>query len=171
MKFLNIIGLMNNQVLQRNSRNLCEATLSGQCAANGVLRIKVTKKGRTVPGFSARTIGQVKRRRFNCKLKGIPVGGPYQITLTPVCSAGGPTEQLEFENILVGDVWILGGQSNMEGIGQLKDAANPHRRLRELKGLLPAGGAFWHKDLLSEPAIPLALAQQDKLWTSSPGGL
>ena len=28
----------------------------------------------------------------------------------------GPANSLRFENVLVGDVWILGGQSNMEDV-------------------------------------------------------
>ncbi len=42
----------------------------------------------------------------------LPVGGPYE--------AGGA------KNVLVGDLWILAGQSNMEGVGELVDAETPH---------------------------------------------
>ncbi len=39
-------------------------------------------------------------------------GGPYQV--------GGA------KNILVGDLWVLAGQSNMEGVGDLVDVETPH---------------------------------------------
>jgi hypothetical protein len=42
----------------------------------------------------------------------LPVGGPYEV--------GGA------KNVLVGDLWILAGQSNMEGVGDLVDVEAPH---------------------------------------------
>ena len=127
---MQITGLMNNQVLQRNAKNFCEVTICGQCAADGLLQVRVTGKGRTVPGFTAKTIAKVQNKKFTCKLRGIPVGGPYHITLKLLSPKAEQNDQLEFKNILVGDVWILAGQSNMEGIGRLKDAASPHRMVR-----------------------------------------
>jgi len=44
-------------------------------------------------------------------IKELPVGGPYE--------AGGASE------ILVGDLWVLAGQSNMEGVGDLIDVEPP----------------------------------------------
>ena len=55
-------------------------------------------------------------------LKGVPVGGPYTIEL----KAGG--EALVIKDVLVGDIWLLGGQSNMQGYGLFPKtplAANP----------------------------------------------
>ena len=42
----------------------------------------------------------------------LPVGGPYEV--------GGE------KNVLVGDLWVLAGQSNMEGVGDLIDVEEPH---------------------------------------------
>lgn len=42
----------------------------------------------------------------------LPVGGPYEV--------GGA------QNVLVGDLWVLAGQSNMEGVGDLVDVETPH---------------------------------------------
>ena len=42
----------------------------------------------------------------------LPVGGPYQVG--------------DAKNILVGDLWILAGQSNMEGVGDLIEVETPH---------------------------------------------
>lgn len=45
-------------------------------------------------------------------------GGPYTLKIT------GPDQTVEFQEILVGDVWLCGGQSNMElGIGLVNNAA------------------------------------------------
>ena len=50
-------------------------------------------------------------------IQDIPVGGPYQIRLS------NSKEKLEkvFENVLVGDIWILAGQSNMQGVAKPKE--------------------------------------------------
>ncbi len=53
--------------------------------------------------------------KWQVKVGPLPVGGPYTMTVT------GP-QTIKFDNILVGDVWICSGQSNMEmGVGNLKD--------------------------------------------------
>ena len=50
------------------------------------------------------------------KLAPLPVGGPYKMRVE------GP-QTVTLDNILVGDVWICSGQSNMEfGIGNGNDA-------------------------------------------------
>jgi len=47
-------------------------------------------------------------------VKKIPVGGPYIIQVSS--SENGRKARITFRNVLVGDIWILGGQSNMYGI-------------------------------------------------------
>ncbi len=41
------------------------------------------------------------------RLEGIPTGGPYTLTIG----------ENRFESVYVGDLWLLGGQSNMAGVG------------------------------------------------------
>lgn len=49
-------------------------------------------------------------------LTGIPVGGPYDVVFTDsLCSS-------VFGDIYVGDVWLLAGQSNMEGNGRITES-------------------------------------------------
>ncbi len=60
-------------------------------------------------GILTETESSEKGRRFH--LTGICTGGPYTLTLT----VGEQT--FVFTEIYVGDVWILGGQSNMDGCG------------------------------------------------------
>src|SRR5262249_29869605 len=48
----------------------------------------------------------------------LPVGGPYTITVTAI---GKPDDGISFRNILVGDLWVLGGQSNMFGIDVIRE--------------------------------------------------
>jgi sialate O-acetylesterase len=62
------------------------------------------------------------------KLVGVPLGGPYTINFqikheTPT------TTTATVANIYVGDLWVLAGQSNMEGVGDLVDVTPPHPRV------------------------------------------
>ena len=57
-------------------------------------------------------------------LDGVPVGGPYtlQVTLSGSVLAEAP-------GLLVGDLWVLAGQSNMDGVGKLFDTEPPSDRV------------------------------------------
>ncbi len=64
------------------------------------------------------------------KLAGVPTGGPYTINF-----------RVEHEKrisngtvgpVFVGDLWVLAGQSNMEGVGDLIDVTPPHRQVMML---------------------------------------
>lgn len=50
------------------------------------------------------------------ELRGVPTGGPYTLTVGATTVPG----------LLVGDIWLLGGQSNMEGCGKLIGLEPPH---------------------------------------------
>ena len=56
--------------------------------------------------------------------------GTARVTLdsgeTLAFPAGGPHEAGGAKNILAGDLWVLAGQSNMEGVGDLDDVEPPH---------------------------------------------
>ena len=61
---------------------------------------------------------------FEGKLVGVPVGGPYSINLT--LKKGGMVVTQTVGPVFVGDLWVLAGQSNMEGVGDLVDVTPPH---------------------------------------------
>lgn len=61
-----------------------------------------------INGQSANTVADAKGA-WSVKLKPVPAGGPYTLTIT-----GTPTDSVTLNNILVGEVWVCGGQSNME---------------------------------------------------------
>ncbi|MGC8639002.1 MAG: sialate O-acetylesterase [Isosphaeraceae bacterium] len=58
------------------------------------------------------------------KLVGVPVGGPYTINVT--IKKEKTTTQATIGPIFVGDLWVLSGQSNMEGVGDLIDVTPPN---------------------------------------------
>jgi hypothetical protein len=116
-------GLFDHMVLQR-VKNFSDAVIHGRCEGDGPVMAKVYAGGKVLKGIGRLKIGTAANRRFRARLKGIPVGGPYEIEL----AIG--QEKLTVRDVLVGDVWLLGGQSNMEGLGLLRDALPPKSMTR-----------------------------------------
>ena len=58
-----------------------------------------------------------KEGRWNVRLNTCQYGGPYQMTIK------GADNSIQFNNILIGDVWLCSGQSNM--VWTVGQAANP----------------------------------------------
>lgn len=113
-------GLLHGQVLQRRRNQTASATLRGKCSNSGALTVTIRHKGKPLKGWANRTIGSARNGRFAAKLNGVAVGGPYEIKL----SIGG--ESTIVHRVWVGDVWLLAGQSNMQGCGNLDTAPKPH---------------------------------------------
>ena len=94
--------------------------------------------GEAVSGESVAVVfnGQTVRTKANrsgkweAQLSAMPYGGPYTMTVT------GKKNQIELHNILIGDVWLCSGQSNMEfklsgvidGTQEIKNADYPQIR-------------------------------------------
>ena len=103
-----IYGLTNGIVLQRGNDSRVNSYIELQ--GEGAVSIKLYG-----PPILAKTVtieeleGNGERRRF--RLGGIPAGGPYTVELF----VGNESEI--FSDVYVGDVWLLAGQSNMQGLG------------------------------------------------------
>jgi len=94
----------DNMVLQREMRD----PVWGWAPPGTTVKVSIENKSETAV---AGTDG-----RWMVKIGPIPVGGPYTLTVA------GP-KVVTFKDVLVGDVWICSGQSNMEfGVGNLKNA-------------------------------------------------
>ncbi|MDX2153530.1 MAG: sialate O-acetylesterase [Bryobacteraceae bacterium] len=111
-------GLADYQVLQRDGQNRASAEIEGKAeGADGrSVEVRLIGKG----GFGWRSAGKVENGAFKASLNGIPAGGPYKVELR----AGGASTAVS--NVLVGDLWVLAGQSNMEGYGDLANLAPPN---------------------------------------------
>ena len=128
---MNIVtGLFENMVMQRGRDGRSAQTVAGDCAptASGPVVAEVTQGGKPVKGFAGVTVGAAAKGAFRAVLKGLPAGGPYDIRLT--VGAGKKAAAVLVRNVLVGDVWLLAGQSNMQGIGYRKDRLKPDSRVR-----------------------------------------
>lgn len=127
-------GLFDKMVLQRNRNNCCDAHITGVCAQRhtGVLTATVSGDKGVLSGFKELVIGRARGGKFAGRLRGLASGGPYSIVLTVRSPSGTALEEITVVDVLVGDVWMLGGQSNMQGVGRLCDALKPHPMVRAM---------------------------------------
>src|SRR6185312_7224375 len=110
IKLPGILG--SHMVLQENS----EVNLWGWANPSEIIKVRVdwdTTTYNSITGF--------RSGRWNLKVKTPKAGGPYKIII-----AG--TNEIILEDVMVGDVWLCGGQSNMEisangGIKQAQEEA------------------------------------------------
>lgn len=115
-------GPKDEQVLQRNlegfGRAAFQGTVTSKKAGNKKIEARVSAASANAE-WSA--VGQVQKQTWSAEIKNIPTGGPYRIELR----LQGGTTFATVENVLVGDLWVLAGQSNMEGVGDLVDVQQP----------------------------------------------
>ncbi|MCC6730664.1 MAG: sialate O-acetylesterase [Chthonomonadales bacterium] len=117
-------GLADHQVLQRGQNGAAEAALNGTCGSEraGTVEARVCAAGYPIAGHDWRAIGFAADGRWHGRLDGLPTGGPYRVDLR---LAEDPEHTTAVRDLLVGDVWVLAGQSNMEGVGDLVDVEPP----------------------------------------------
>ena len=96
IKVASVIG--DNMVLQRNS----EVKIWGKATANQKLILTSDWNQAKITTLAD------EKGNWTAKLKTTEAGGPYRITIASV------KEKLTIRNILLGEVWLCSGQSNME---------------------------------------------------------
>src|SRR5205085_4771339 len=118
-------GVSDEQVLQRNPHQGADLHLTGIVAgkkSNGKpIEVRITSTNNVLSNFDWAPSGRVQKQNWTADLIGIPTGGPYRIEVR----MQGGTSVVSVDNILVGDLWVLAGQSNMEGVGDLIDVQQP----------------------------------------------
>jgi sialate O-acetylesterase len=123
----------DNMVLQRGKAN----TLWGWSEPGDAIRVQIgDNKASAVAGAD---------RRWEVKIQPPPAGGPYTLRISG-------RETLELHNVLAGDVWLCGGQSNMglplrfarSGADEVKAANHPEIRFFTVAG----HAAYHHTDLV-----------------------
>ncbi len=113
-----LTGLFEQMVIRRNADGVSEQPFTGECSSGGG-QVKVSvcgADGGKIEGMTGRVCGRASAGKFSGVLEGLKAGGPYRITVTV------GKESLTLKDVLVGDVWVLGGQSNMQGYGNLSGA-------------------------------------------------
>lgn len=117
-------GVKDDQVLQRTAEDRAHVSMSG--VASGVngqsIEARVTRENMVVEGLDWFSIAKVESGEWTGEVQGIPTGGPYRIEVR----IAGSSHSFIVNNVLVGDLWVLGGQSNMQGCGNLVAVEQPH---------------------------------------------
>jgi sialate O-acetylesterase len=121
-----VSGPVDNQVFQRGADQTADLRLSVTAfnkKANGkdIEARLIAADGSAVPGFDWTSLGKIQKYKGTAEVKHVPTGGPYRLE---VRLQGGDTA-ISIANLLVGDLWVLAGQSNMEGHGDLIDVQQP----------------------------------------------
>ena len=111
-------GLFEHMVRQRNASRYCDPQIHGWTCPGCAVTAAVPGDGKIGIGRSG------PDGSFSGVLKQLPVGGPYRITL----AAG--DDRLEVSDVLVGEVRMLAGQSNMQGYGNLTNTPEPNPLIR-----------------------------------------
>ena len=142
-------GLLNGQVLQRDRNNQGNARIRGTCRSNGQVELRVLKKGKVLRGHTWTPSGEAGSRRFDARLENLRAGGPYRIELR-IHDGKNTPEEIAIDDIFVGDVWMLAGQSNMQGLGNMEDAPRPHPMVR----------AFYMRDEWGQANEPLHFLEE-----------
>ena len=112
-------GLENFQVLQRGADDRAGVRASGACdkAASGGVFAKVADESKSGNVILEQKVGSAKSGKWSAQVKGIPIGGNYKIEFS-IRRRNDVICRLEKNHILVGDLWVLAGQSNMAGSSQ-----------------------------------------------------
>jgi sialate O-acetylesterase len=119
-----VSGISDGQVLQRLGKAGANVVLEITEAIDGPVHVTIAKGATPLKSWKRRVVGKAVKGKLTAKLVAIPVGGPYRLRV----EAG--SEKVEIASFFVGDVWILAGQSNMEGVGNMTGAAKPHPLVR-----------------------------------------
>lgn len=138
-------GLLDHMVLQRDEEGGCNVCFKGHCKTVGSVELRILRNGRTMRGFGWTRVGNAERRRFDGRMRDLKTGGPYDVELRIVDDQGTSVESLNIADILVGDVWVLAGQSNMEGGG---DVTRKGRAVDEVR-------AFYMNDRWAPAKVPV----------------
>ena len=126
-------GLNGYQVIQRGPDGTGSIVLAGRTGRDGKLKLRLSSAGNPVEGFADRTVATLSPGDWSVPVEGLPVGGPYRVELFQQDSTGGQLGREIFEQVMVGDLWVLAGQSNMVGRAELVDVESPHRQVHVLR--------------------------------------
>jgi sialate O-acetylesterase len=149
-------GAADYQVFQRGPDGRADISLEGT-APNGAVEARLVLRGAPAPGFDWMRVAAAQGGRWTARLSNVPAGGPYTLEVR----SGGAEATDRVVGLLVGDLWVLAGQSNMEGVGDLVDVQPPH-------GLVNSFDQTDRWGIAEEPLHRLVDAADRVHWRRSP---
>jgi sialate O-acetylesterase len=118
-------GLTDFQVLQRGRNGAAVVDVGGACRADGAVQFRLISRGGKAGAW--RSCGKARAGCWSARLT-LATGGPYELQFRVGADC------CKLKNVLVGDLWVLAGQSNMEGVGDLDG------RIEKPRGLVHSFG-------------------------------
>ena len=115
-------GAVDEQVFQRDSAGTANIPLSGTAQGGDGKGIEARVSRKHVLLRDWAPAGKIAGGKWTAEVSALPAGGPYRIDVR----GSGSQAVTAVNNILVGDLWMLAGQSNMEGVGDLVSVEMPH---------------------------------------------
>jgi hypothetical protein len=134
---LTVANVLRYQVIQRDSTSSTATFVDSGACRSGTAKIQLqllNQSNNTVVGsFSWKELTDVtvSATRWKATMSGLPVGGEYKASFRALSGNGVVTDSsTEIQNLLVGDIWLCAGQSNMQGDGGATiDQAHVHTRM------------------------------------------
>ena len=119
-------GARHFQVFQRSSEDHSTFAIRGMAFPyqDHTVRWRVRRNSKTAHGFDWQE-AQMSNGAWRAEIEKLPTGGPYRVQFRLLDTEQQVVSQIELHNILVGDLWFLGGQSNMDGCGKLDGREPP----------------------------------------------
>lgn len=120
-------GPADHQVFQRNEFDVADLHFSGTCALfkQGIVEARILDQLTLLSVSAWQKVGEYSGQKWQASLTKVPMGGPYRIEIRLLDSTGKIDAATRIDNILIGDIWVLAGQSNMQGAGELHDVELP----------------------------------------------
>jgi sialate O-acetylesterase len=118
-------GLTDYQVVQCDADGTATLTLSGTATETGALEARVSAVQKVVEDWTP--VGEASAA-WSASIPTVPAGGPYRVEVR-VTANGAALASDEALIVLVGDVWVLAGQSNMQGVGNRVNEETPDPRV------------------------------------------
>jgi len=117
-------GLANYQVAPCDAEGNARFTLGGTAAGAVMVQGRVTATAKELVGWV--DLGKAAQGRWQGVIEAVPAGGPYRVELRALDEAGSVVASTAVYEVLAGDLWVLAGQSNMQGVGNRKEEEAPH---------------------------------------------
>ncbi len=116
-------ALTDHQVVQCDEHDTATLHFAGIADGKGSIEARVVAPQKEVLAWTR--VGESAGSTWRGALPGVPVGGPYRIDVR-FMAPDGNVERTAVHDVLVGDLWVLAGQSNMQGVGDRYDEEEPH---------------------------------------------
>jgi sialate O-acetylesterase len=124
------LGPAAGSVIQRDNEGRAEIKIAGtapRASLNKFVEARVVNdKAEPVAGLDWKALERVKNNAWSGVIKGVPQGGPFSLEVR----VAGTSTVDTIKDFFIGDIWLLAGQSNMEGLGDLVDLEQPDPRIR-----------------------------------------